>query len=284
MATAAGEARLMRRVVPALLLLVAVALSLAGYALNATQVEEFKRSKFYEIVSTLTSHVYRLGDVEVCPKGCTVMFEVRDLSAGMAMVYEIRGFHAVFRNVSITFAVEPVVDKLTDRVKATVINCYFNASRVEIDAPNITRIVQPGSHMFYAFKLPKPIVVDLGGYKLEIRGFAFIVTPEALRRNQVEKRGNNTIVLGFTTGIIPDAVVLVDDVQLPVGHVHEYPAVIYALYEAASGRLQPRTTVTAPGARSSSAEGGGNQLYYLLAAGGCAAAAAVAYAAWRRRR
>ncbi len=274
----------MRLLVVALLLAL-VAASVAAWAVNQTQVEEFKHSKFYEIVSRLTSTVYHVGDLTICPSGCSVKFAVRDLSAGVVEVYELRGFRAVLKNVTISFAVEPVIDKKTDEVKAAVVNCYFNASRVELDAPNITRIAHLGSHMFYMFRLPKPVTINLGGYRLEIRGFAFIVTPEALRKHQVWKHGNNTVIFGFTTGIIPDAVIHADDVELPVGYVHEYPAAIYLLYEAAKGNL-PRVTLTVSQPSGSAASGSSSATHIApLALGAVAAAAAIAaYAAWRKRR
>ncbi len=289
----------MARLAAALALLALLAAGLAAAALASNgDAERFYHSPFYRILSRINGRVYRVGDLVVCPGGCNATIAVRDLAEGVTTVYRgLRGFTMKLHNVTMRIVVEPVMQGL--RVNETVVNCYFNASRVELTAPNITRILKPGSHMLYMVKPSRPVVVELDGYRLVVRGFAFIVTPEALRRHEVRTIDNRTVVFGFSTGIVPDATLHADGVDIPIGYAHPYPAVIYALFYNAT-----RTATSATGAHStptaaaststtltrgsgaySGAHGGGVSLLYPVAgAAGVAAAAAAALVAAKRRR
>ena len=284
----------MHGVLPAALLLSAILLAVAVHAAHAAGgdgVERFYESPFYRILSRINGRVFHVGDVTVCPGGCNATIAVRDVAESVTMVYRgVRGFTMRLYNATVMIVVEPLLHGLT--VNETIVNCYFNASRVELTAPNITRIVKPGSHMLYMVKPSEPVVLELGGYRLVIRRFAFIVTPEALRRHEVRTIDNRTVIFGFTTGIIPDATLHADSVAIPLGYAHPYPAAIYALfYNATKTAAQTEAAETPPavtgGGQAATGTGGGGRQPLLYPVAGLAVVAAVAalaaYAARRRR-
>ena len=268
---------------------------LNAYAQNST-VEKFYESPFYRILSRINGRVFHVGDVTVCPGGCNATIAVRDIASKVTMVYrDVPGFTMRLYNATLMIIVEPLLHGF--EVNETIVNCYFNASRVELTAPNITMIMEPGSHKLYMIKPEEPVVLKLDGYRLVIRGFAFIVTPEALRKHQVETIDNRTVIFGFSTGIIPDATLEAGSVEIPIGYAHPYPAVIYTLfYNATRGEGQqaagePDTTVHAPqvtGGASASTTGHSagetEQLVYPAAGAAILAIAAIAAYALAKKR
>ncbi len=189
--------------------------------------EKIWNSKPLVTFRKLVNKTVDVGDVIICASRCNMTIAERaitSLTHGTGTVLQFRSRNATFimKGVRAWFQLEPWQDQ-EGNLRGLVAGIYINATNATLIAPDVSKNIDLGPHIFYLLTLGKPYNVTLPGVgTLELRAISFFSLPESLRRHEAHKT-NTSVVFGAILAYVIDGVLYTNNTAINIGIAHPYP-------------------------------------------------------------